>query len=167
MWKYFILATLVATAALAQQTEIIPGTVSDGAVAVTAVEPANIWQQVQEVALTIFYAILPPLGIIVVFFVRQYMGERAAQIAQAIIQGAAERGAGKAIEAAPSGAVKINPAPGVEYMNKTMAEKIAKMGITPNVLTDLVLANIGKLMAGKPAAVKEETFVRDKPHRGV
>lgn len=112
----------------------------------------ELWTVLNESLYTLTMALIPVVGTILAFYIRKWLGDRAAQIAQQMFQAAAERAAAKALNQTPSEpkAVGTSPSPstvaiGVDYLKTTMKETIAKIGISDSTLADVVEANIGKI----------------------
>lgn len=117
----------------------------------------EVWAVVSPVVDTVVW---PALGVIAVLLVRRFLGERAAQILQEMLQSAAKRAAGKAL------AENTNPlstqlpstelvATGVTYLKKTMPDTIETLKVSDDKLKDIVTANVGILMSpSEKGAVK-------------
>lgn len=120
-------------------------------VVVTAAPEPTLWSVINDTLYTTILALVPAIAAIVAFYVRKFVGDRAAQVVQQMIQAAGERAAAKAIAASKPDAhppSEANVAVGIEYMKTTMKETLAKAGASDQNIRDIVLANIAKIKTG-------------------
>lgn len=120
------------------------------------VEPAkdvNWLKEIWKVIEPLWDAVIwPALGIIAVFLARKFVGDRAAQILQDMLQSAAKRAAGKALMENKAPLVADQPNPqliktGVDYLKSTMPDTIKKLQVGDERLKEIVTANVGILLS--------------------
>ena len=120
----------------------------------TEIPDPSVWTVLNNALYTLTMALIPVIGTVIAVYVRKWLGDRAAQIAQAMFQAAAERGAAKALNEAgateQAKPIGTPPAPstiatGVDYLKATMPDTIKRLEISDQKLGDVIQANIGKL----------------------
>jgi hypothetical protein len=130
-------------------------------------EPGTWWATINDLLFTAVTAIIGIVVPIVGMYVKQWTGERIGQMIQDRIHEAALRAAALALAKAginPStvkepDTVINNPdvlAIGKEYMNETMRETLDKAGVGESTLTDILKANVGKVLAGVGSAIAKK-----------
>lgn len=135
-------------------TEAVPVEVSATEVTEVVGEPTIIqpwWQSLWNDVKGPVYAILP---IVLVWFLRRYVGEREAQIAQEMLASATMRGAGGVINQLGSAVATSVLTPNnpivqaqVAEIKQKMADTIRKTGATDRTLAENIVNQVGQLIA--------------------